>query len=52
MKLIQMGDSTHSQGQLTTPVSFSTMNVMVRRPTKPMPPDEDELLDADALLDV
>jgi hypothetical protein len=44
--LIQMGDKTHHQDQAIFPISLSVMNTTVRRPAKPMLPDEllDELL--------
>jgi hypothetical protein len=40
--LIHRGDNTQIQGQVMWPVSFRPINRTVRRPVKPIPPDEDE----------
>lgn len=42
LRLIQIGANTQTQGQLMKPVSFRVMKTMVRRPEKPIPPDEDD----------
>lgn len=44
-KLIQIGASTHHQDQAMWPVSLRVMKTMVRRPTNPIPPLDDEDLD-------
>ena len=44
---IQMGERTQSQDQVMIPQSLRTMKTIVRRPAKPMPPDD---ADADAEL--
>jgi len=37
-----IGDKTHHQLQSITSVSLNTMNAMVSKPKKPMPPDDEE----------
>jgi len=41
----QKGDKTHSQDHAIKPVSLSTINTIVKRPQKPMPPVDDVELD-------
>ena len=36
---MRVGDNIHHQDQLIDLVSFSTINTMVRRPKKPIPPE-------------
>jgi hypothetical protein len=43
-KLIHIGDSTHTHGQVMLPVSFRPINNTVSRPGKPIPLEEDEEL--------
>ena len=43
---IQMGERTQSQDQVMIPQSLRTMKTIVKRPAKPMPPD-DAVADAD-----
>jgi len=43
-RLIHIGDSTHTQGQVICPVSLRPMKRIVSRPGKPMPPEELEVL--------
>ena len=38
---IQRGDRTHSHDHSMTWQSFSTIKAIVKRPTKPIPPDAD-----------
>jgi hypothetical protein len=42
--LIHRGDSTHHQLQVILPVSFKPINRIVRRPGKPIPLEEEEVL--------
>lgn len=43
---IHIGERTHTQLQSILPRSLRTMNTIVSRPQKPMPPDDaEELLD-------
>jgi hypothetical protein len=44
LMLIQIGERTNHQDHVITSQSFRVIKTMVRRPTKPIPPEDEVLL--------
>jgi hypothetical protein len=44
LMLIQIGERTNHQDHVMTSQSFRVIKTMVRRPTKPIPPEDEVLL--------